>query len=66
MTRCLHCGAGERAGQHDWKTGWTNVPTEKYPKGHKYAPNLLPDDEHEFGFKDKFVMNRHKKEGFDK
>jgi len=62
MTRCLICGEGERTGLHNWKTGWTSKPCDKFPKGHKFENNLLNDDEHEYGFKDKFVMNRHKKE----
>jgi len=55
MTRCMVCGKGERAGSHNWKTG-------KAPDGHIFKNNNLPDDENEFGFKDKFVSNKHKKE----
>ena len=58
MTRCMRCGMGERAGGHDWKTGIskrTNPP-------HKFENNNLPDDKNEFGFKDKFVSNKHVKE----
>ncbi len=62
MTRCLTCGKGELAGSHDWKTGWTKIPCDGHPNGHKFVMNNLPDDENEFGFKDKFVMNRHRKE----
>ena len=51
------CGKGERAGSHNWKTG-------KAPDGHIFKNNNLPDDENEFGFKDKFVSNKHKKEKF--
>lgn len=51
----MACGKGERAGSHDWKTG-------KAPDGHYFKNNNLPDDENEFGFKDKFVSNKHEKE----
>jgi len=53
MTRCIICGKGERAGQHDWKTGLA-------PDGHKFKNNNLPDSKNEFGFKDRFVANKHK------
>ena len=62
MTRCKNCGFGERVGQHDWKTGWTKIPCEGHPKGHKFENNNTPDHENEFGFKDKFVKNKHEKE----
>ena len=44
-----------------WKTGIskrTNPP-------HKFENNNLPDDQNEFGFKDKFVSNKHKAERYD-
>lgn len=62
MTRCRICGLGERVGKHDWKTGWTSIPTKGHPKGHKFEPDLRNDDDHPFGFKDKFVANSHKRE----
>ncbi len=58
MTRCKICGKGERAGGHHWKTGISNQT--KPP--HRFENNNLPDDKNEFGFKDKFVANRHKSE----
>lgn len=58
VTRCLHCGKGERAGAHDWKTGISNQTNPP----HKFKNDNRPDDQNEFGFKDKFVMNKHKKE----
>lgn len=60
--RCRICGKGERAGQHDWKTGWTKVPCDSMPNGHKFEADLRKDDDHPFGFKDKFVAIRHRKE----
>ena len=58
MTRCMICGMGEAAGSHDWKTGIS----EKTSPPHKFENNNLPDDENEYGFKDKFVSNTHKAE----
>jgi len=55
MTRCLTCGKGERAGNHDWKTGLA-------PDGHKFINDNRPDDENPFGFKDKYVKLSHQKE----
>lgn len=58
MTRCMICGKGERAGEHDWQTGiskQTNPP-------HRFKNNNLPDSENEFGFKDRFVANKHRME----
>jgi len=52
------CGMGERAGEHDWKTGIS----KRTSPPHKFQNNNLPDDENEFGFKDKFVSNKHKNE----
>jgi len=63
MTICLICDAGERAGQHDWKTGWTRVPCEGHPKGHKFEGDLRPDCKREHrGFHDRFVSNKRKQE----
>tara|TARA_R110000823_G_scaffold171487_1_gene303908 strand:+ start:160 stop:342 length:183 start_codon:yes stop_codon:yes gene_type:complete len=58
MTRCMICGMGERAGEHDWKTGIS----KRTSPPHKFENNNLPDDDNEFGFKDKFVSNKHKNE----
>ncbi len=58
MTRCMVCGKGESAGGHDYHTG---ISFQTSPP-HKFVNNNLPDDENEFGFKDKFVSNRHKKQ----
>ena len=55
LTRCALCGKGERAGGHDWKTG-------KAKDGHVFKNNNLPDDLNEYGFKDRFVANKHKAE----
>lgn len=52
MTRCLTCGKGERAGEHDWKTGIAK-------DGHKFQNDNRPDSEKEFGFKDVFVKREH-------
>jgi hypothetical protein len=60
MTRCLRCGMGERAGEHDWKTGIS----KRTSPPHKFENNNQSDDENEFGFKDKFVSNKHKKERY--
>ena len=56
MTRCLKCGKGERAGQHNWKTGIA-------PDGHVFINDNRPDNDNPFGFKDRFVMLSKKKEG---
>ena len=58
MTRCLVCREGEVAGGHDWHTGISYKTTPP----HKFKNDNRPDDENPMGFKDKFVMNRHKKE----
>jgi len=60
LTRCLICGKGETAGGHDSHTGFSNQTNPP----HKFVNNNLPDDENEFGFKDKYVSNRHKAEKF--
>ena len=60
MTRCLICGKGERAGSHDPKSGI--APKSKDFAEHKFVNNNLPDDENEFGFKDKFVSNKRRDE----
>ncbi len=62
LTRCLICGEGERAGAHDWKTGWTKKPFGMYKNGHEFVNNNTTDSENEYGFKDRFVANQHKKE----
>jgi len=58
MTRCLTCGKGERAGGHDSHTGISN----KTKPPHKFKNDNRPDSENEFGFKDRFVANRHRDE----
>jgi hypothetical protein len=55
MTRCLICGKGERAGQHDWKTGIA-------PDGHKFVNDNRPNTENPHGFKDRFVILSKRKE----
>ena len=58
MVRCIICGKGETAGEHDWKTG---ISKQTSPP-HVYKADLRNDDENPLGFKDKFVANAHKGE----
>ena len=58
LTRCLSCGKGESAGEHNWRTGISNQTNPP----HKFINDNRPDDENPFGFKDKYVSNKHKKE----
>ena len=58
MTRCLHCGKGEIAGGHDWKTGisrQTNPP-------HKFENDNRNNEDNPFGYKGRFVLLQHQKE----
>lgn len=54
LTRCLLCGKGELAGQHNPKTGIA-------PDGHTFKNDNRPNNENPFGFKDKFVLLSHQK-----
>lgn len=55
MTRCINCGKGERAGNHDPHTGIA-------PDGHTFKNDNRPDSEVEHGFKDTYVKRRHQLE----
>ena len=60
LTRCLRCGMGERAGEHDWKTGISKRtnPHHKFENDNRPASH----QEQEFGFNDKYVALKHAKE----
>ena len=62
--RCLICEKGELAGNHDWKTGFTKSPYVGHPKGHKFVADMRNNEDSPWGYKDKFVALKHKKERY--